>query len=83
MSSNPTETPSLTDLQEAPSVRVRPLVSRSLLRRLLLDTSAGQRHHTFTRVDPECYAAADAVVRAWANRIVAAQPSSGKTIRPA
>ena len=59
-----------------------PLVSKSRLRRLLLDLSNSERQGKFTRVAPEMYDRAESLVRQWAASQVKQQPSSGKTINP-
>lgn len=57
------------------------LVNAAAVKRYALAVARGSRHHEYTRVGQDVIAAAEAAVRLEVERIVARQPSKGKTIR--
>lgn len=57
------------------------LINKKNLREFLLRTAEAERCHTYTSVSATMYHEADGLLRAWARRKVAQQPSKGKTIK--
>jgi hypothetical protein len=58
-----------------------PLINRSRVKTLALETAARSRAHKFTRVSEDLLVDAEAELRGWVARRVASHPSVGKTLR--
>lgn len=76
---SPTDQPPLVP-RAAASAGSSLLISPSKVRRYLLDTAKKTRAHKFTRVSQETLDAAEAAVRSFCARHVAAAPSKGVTL---
>jgi len=56
------------------------LISKSKVRRFILDYAKVKRAHKFSRVSDDVYFQAEASLKRWCQQRVADQPSAGKTI---